>query len=138
MTGLEGLVQNSNDAYNNLMGADSIAKRQNQAALMQQRGIMAGYKDQQFNVNKLDPYNSQAQAAQGLMGAGLQNFMGALDSAGSIAGASTIGDGTGVDNGSGVGSFIRGKRAKKLIDNTNFYDTQNVVDNGEDNPPPIY
>lgn len=80
LSGLSALVQNQNDAYNNLLSQDSAAHQANLANLMNVRSQMAGYKDQEFQMNKLVPFQETAQASQGLQGAGLQNIYGGLES----------------------------------------------------------
>ena len=39
---------------------------------------MATYKDKEFQLNELDPYMNQVQAAEAMKGAGLQNIMGGV------------------------------------------------------------
>lgn len=56
LTGIAGIQQQENKAYSNLASMDAQARVQNQRALMQQRGEMADYKMQQFQVNELNPY----------------------------------------------------------------------------------
>lgn len=80
LTGISSLVQNQNDANLNLLGMDAQARMNNKRYLGQVQSEMAGYKDQQFQLNQLDPYQDKAAAAQGLKGAGLQNVMNSIDS----------------------------------------------------------
>ncbi len=74
LAGLGTLVQNQNDSLMGLASADAAAKQANQQQLMQQRGIMAEYKDKAFDFNKVRPYEAKAAESQALMGAGLQNI----------------------------------------------------------------
>lgn len=94
LTGLSSLMQNSNDAYRNLLSMDAQAKQANQQQLMGQRGIMANYKDKAFDFNKVQPYEAAAQAAQAMQGAGMQNAFGGLSSIGGSlsGGAGGLGD----------------------------------------------
>lgn len=81
LTGLATLTQQGNDANKNLLSMDAAARQQNQQGLMDARTQMAGYKDKQFELNKLLPFQQTAEAAKGLQGSGLQNIMGGLGSA---------------------------------------------------------
>lgn len=81
ISGLAALTQQGNDASKNLLSMDAEARQRNQQGLMDARSQMAGYKDKEFELNKLLPFQAKAQAAQGLMGSGLQNAMGGLQSA---------------------------------------------------------
>lgn len=80
IAGLASLTQQGNDANRQLLSMDAQARQQNQSALMNARTQMAGYKDKDFELNKLLPFQQTAQAAQGLQGSGLQNIMGGLSS----------------------------------------------------------
>lgn len=80
LAGLGSLVQGQQDAYTGLLSADAQAKQQNQQALMQQRGVMADYKDKAFGLNKMEPYQQKVAESQALIGAGLQNIGGGLGS----------------------------------------------------------
>lgn len=80
IAGLASLTQAGNDANKSLLSMDAQARQQNQAGLMNARTQMAGYKDKDFELNKLLPFQQNAQAAQGLQGAGLQNIVGGLQS----------------------------------------------------------
>lgn len=73
LTGLATLNQQQNGAYQNLLAQDSAARLQNQKILMAQRQNMADYKDQQFQLNKLNPYYERTAKNQALEGAGAQN-----------------------------------------------------------------
>jgi len=81
LAGLSALNQQQNDAYGNMLSMDAQARQQNQQLAMQQRGILADYKDQAFQVNKLNPFYEQMAESQGLKGAGLQNIVGGVDMA---------------------------------------------------------
>lgn len=74
LAGIAALNQNQNDAYGNLLSMDSAARMQNKGVLMQQRGVMADYKDQAFQLNKLNPYYEQTAQNQAMIGAGMQNM----------------------------------------------------------------
>jgi hypothetical protein len=78
LAGLSGVVQSQNDAYGNLLSADAQARRENQKLAMQRGDISAQYKDQAFQLNKLNPYYERTAQDQALMGAGMQNIGGAV------------------------------------------------------------
>lgn len=80
VAGIASMAQSQNDALKNLLGMDAQARMQNQANLMQQRSNMAQYQDKAFQINQMEPYMQQAQAAESLKGAGLQNIFGGLTS----------------------------------------------------------
>jgi len=74
LVGLAGMEQAANDAYNNLDVADANARRQNQQGLMQQNQNVAQYRDKQFQLNELEPWQIDMQAASAMQGAGIQNL----------------------------------------------------------------
>ncbi len=80
LTGLATLTQQGNDANKSLLSMDAAAKMENEKKLIDTRSEMAGFKDKQFELNKLLPFQAKSEAAQGLKGAGLQNISGALGS----------------------------------------------------------
>lgn len=75
LAGVEGLAQTETDAYKQLLGMDVAAKRQNIQNLMSQRETMAGFKERQFDINKMQPYLQKYGEAQAMIGAGAQNIM---------------------------------------------------------------
>lgn len=80
LAGIPSVVQSEQDSMNNLMAQDAQQRMQNMQNLQQQRGIMSEYRDKIYQLNQLDPYFAQAQAAQSMKGAGFQNIYGALGS----------------------------------------------------------
>lgn len=86
-------AQGERDAYKGLLSRDAQARLNNIQRLQQTRQVYAQYEDRMFNINELQPYMQEVQGAAALGGAGLQNMMGALQTAamGSIYGA--FGDG---------------------------------------------
>lgn len=81
LAGLGGIVQAQNDAYSNLAAQDAQARQFAGDRLMNARSAVAGYRDKAFDINKMQPYEQQAAAAQALKGSGLQNITGSLDTA---------------------------------------------------------
>jgi hypothetical protein len=75
---IEKAAQGEVDANRNLLSADSAAKFQNINTLMGKRDVMAGYKDKAFEVNEMQPFMAQMQAAQAMKGSGMQNVYGGL------------------------------------------------------------
>lgn len=80
LAGLGGVQQNAVDAYRNMLSMDAQQRQTNELALQGVRSDVAGYKDKQFQINELDPYNQTMAAAEGMQGAGIQNFMGGVTS----------------------------------------------------------
>jgi len=80
LAGLGGVQQNAIDAYRNMLSMDAQQRQVNEQALQGVRSNVADYKDKQFQVNQLDPYNQTMQAAEAMKGAGIQNMMGGVTS----------------------------------------------------------
>lgn len=74
LAGITALGQQQNQGYAQMLSMDAQARRENQRALMQQRGVMADYKDQAFQFNQVNPYYEKLSEAQALQGAGMQNI----------------------------------------------------------------
>jgi hypothetical protein len=94
LSGLGNIVQAQSDAALNLAGADAQAKLSGTQQMMSAKNVLAQYRDKKFDVNQLQPYYEDSDAAAALKGAGLQNMMGAVDSAASagIGLATGVGD----------------------------------------------
>lgn len=76
--GLQSLLRASNDATMNLDVQNALQRNQNRRGLMQQRGILAGQKQNAFDWNEKSKYLAKVAEAQALRGAGAQNLMGAF------------------------------------------------------------
>lgn len=74
LAGLATMNQQQQDAYGNLLSMDAQARQQNQQGLMNQRQVMADYRDQQFQLNKLNPFYEKQAEIEALKGAGIQNI----------------------------------------------------------------
>jgi hypothetical protein len=85
LTGLTDLADTQSQAFKNLMVEDATAKQQNQFAAMQQRNIMASYRDKAFEYNKAQPYENTLAEGQALQGAGMQNIFAGIDEIGGTA-----------------------------------------------------
>lgn len=74
LVGLAGQEQAANDAYGNLDVADANARRQNMGTWMNQNQNVAQYRDKAFQLNQLEPWQMDMQAAAANQGAGIQNL----------------------------------------------------------------
>jgi len=74
LAGVSQLHQQQQSGYQNLLTQDAAARQQNQMGLMQQRQNVAGFRDQAFQFNQVNPYYEDVAKAQGLMGSGIQNI----------------------------------------------------------------
>jgi hypothetical protein len=74
LAGLAAVNQQGIDAYGDLMSKDAQARQQNQKLAMEQRGVMADYKDQAFQLNKLNPYYEKIASREAANGALMQNL----------------------------------------------------------------
>ena len=81
LVGAAELGQTQADAVRNLAVESEKMRRENQRYLGATQSEMAGWKQQQFQANKMQPYMAQVTAAQAMQGAGLQNIWGGASSA---------------------------------------------------------
>tara|TARA_R110002167_G_scaffold6757_6_gene31885 strand:- start:2158 stop:3342 length:1185 start_codon:yes stop_codon:yes gene_type:complete len=81
---VSAIQQNQQDSYSDLLSADVQQRMQNIQTAQNMRNVMAGYKDKAFQMNEMQPYQQDYAEAQGLIGAGMQNFMGGLQSGGQM------------------------------------------------------
>ena len=86
LAGVGALAQTESDALSGMMSMDAQQRMSNIQNLGNVQSEMAGFQDKAFGLNKLNPYMENAEAAQAMKGAGLQNMMGGLDSAVDIIG----------------------------------------------------
>lgn len=90
LAGIAGINQQQNDAYGNMLAIDSQARRENQLGLMSARQNMADYRDQSFQLNRINPYYegiAQRNANQDELFSNLNNA--------AMMGTSGIGSGSG-------------------------------------------
>lgn len=104
---LAGIVRQGNAAMGNLNAQDAAARNKNTLALIQQRGILAGAKQNAWNYNYADKYSENLAKSQALRGAGTQNIAGGLNTLGQagmgmLGGMSGIGKVGGAANGYGA------------------------------------
>lgn len=78
--GLASVVRAGDNATANLNAQQAAARNKNTLALIQQRGILAGAKQNAWNYNYADKYSEQLAKSQALRGAGMQNEAGAANS----------------------------------------------------------
>jgi len=84
LTGIAALNQNQIQGQQDLMSLDAQARMQNQQGLMGQRQNMADYKQQEFQINKLNPYYENIARNEALTGALFQNVNNAVGMGASI------------------------------------------------------
>jgi len=77
---VSAVQQQQEDSYMNLLSADVQQRMQNIQAAQQARQVMAEYKDKAFQINEMEPYVQDYNEAQSLIGSGMQNIMGGLQS----------------------------------------------------------
>lgn len=75
LAGIGAMHQNELDQYRNLLAMDAQARRQNQQNLQGMRGKMATIRDQEFKINKYNPYLQEQQDIRDIQAAGMQNIM---------------------------------------------------------------
>jgi hypothetical protein len=92
LAGIPELVQGQTDQGRQMATQDAQARLINEQNLGAVQSEMAGYRDKAFDVNQLTPYTQKAQAAQALIGAGLQNIGGAVQGAGTAVGQKLYAD----------------------------------------------
>ena len=80
LAGMSGVQQQQNDAYKNLLSMDAQKREENERNLQATRNTMSEYKDKQFQMNEMQPYQDTMAAAEGMQGAGIQNIMGGVTS----------------------------------------------------------
>lgn len=111
LAGVSELNNSVNDGYAKLMTEDANAKMGNMKDLMNARSQVAGYKDQEFQFNKVDPYyegiarkqartaalfqnlNNAASMGMGGMGGGGKSYSGGSEGFGAAGGKSYSGYG---------------------------------------------
>lgn len=76
---LAGVVRAGDNATGNLNAEQAAARNKATLALIQQRGILAGAKQNAWNYNYADKYSEQLAKSQALRGAGMQNEAGAAN-----------------------------------------------------------
>jgi len=91
LVGAAGVQASATQGYKDLLAMESSARVANQRQLMQQRDVMAGYKDLAWKTNVFDPATEQRKQAQANVGAAMQNI-----------GAAATYTGQGISNQQGV------------------------------------
>jgi hypothetical protein len=82
---LNNILQSSNDATLHLDVQDAAARRNNMLLAMQQRGILAGQKQNKWDYDKRQVYDQKYQNRQRLIGAGIQNIVGGAQTAAGLS-----------------------------------------------------
>lgn len=125
---LPGIQQQSNDALLGLDVKDAQARMANQQQLYGINSQVAGYKDKQWGINKMQPYERDYNYAQSLMGMGNQNLYGGIDKL--LGGAGQM-----IDSGGKTGQQIKGKKSTNSGDPTYYNGYNSGSDFGTiDNP----
>lgn len=78
IAGISSLVRQGIDASRDLASMDAQQRLMNEQVAMQQRGIMANYKDKAWDWNERQRFEENARAKQALAGAAMQNVTGAF------------------------------------------------------------
>lgn len=73
LVGAAGVQASATEGYKQLLAMESQARVQNQQQLMQQRDVMAGYKDLEWKTNVFDPATEMRKQGDANLGAGIQN-----------------------------------------------------------------
>ncbi len=89
LAGLAGVQQTAVDAYRNMLSMDAQQRQLNEQNLQRTRGVVAGFKDKQFDYNEAQPYDQTMAAAEGMIGSGIQNTFGGIQ-AGSQMGLDAV------------------------------------------------
>jgi len=120
----------------NLLSADVQQRMQNIQTAQSMRQTMAQYRDKAFEINEMQPYEQKYAEAQSLIGAGMQNFMGGLQTVGQ---AKMLEDAAGLGGESksfgqtAVGGFLQNQiqniQNRRAIRNTDLGSMGPVVDN---------
>lgn len=90
---LPGIQQQSNDQLLNLDIKDAQARKANENQLYGINSQVAGYKDKQWDINKMQPYQRDYNYNMGLLGAGNSNMLAGADKL--LGGAGLLIDGKG-------------------------------------------
>lgn len=81
LSGLAGIQLNSNIASRGLLEAEAGDQIRRDAIFRRSLGVMAGYQDKKWQLNKFDPYMNKAATKSALIGGGLQNISGGVGGA---------------------------------------------------------
>lgn len=79
LSGLNGIQLQSNIASRGLMEAEAGDYIRRENNLRRSLGVMAGYQDKQFQLNKYEPFQDAARTKAALIGGGLQNLSGGVN-----------------------------------------------------------
>lgn len=94
LMGIEAANDMQNQGYANMLSMDAQARQANRDKLYGLRSTMGGYKDQAFQLNKLNPYYEETARNESMMGAGMQNVSQGFQ-AGNTGGGGNYGSGSG-------------------------------------------
>lgn len=74
LVGAAGVQASATEGYKDLLAMESAARVANQRQLMQQRDVMAGYKDLEWKTNVFDPATEFKKQSSANVGAAMQNI----------------------------------------------------------------
>lgn len=80
LSGLAGIQASTNAAARGILANEASDRFRRVANLQRSLGLMSQYKDKEFDINEMQPYQDKARTKAALVGGGLQNlFSGAGD-----------------------------------------------------------
>lgn len=79
------IVANANSGANSLMVSADAERRRRLSELQNMQQVLAGFRDQEFQLNKFAPYSDMYQESRQRIGAGQQNLFSALNGLSSIS-----------------------------------------------------
>jgi len=79
LSGLAGIQMNSNIAARGLMGAEAGDQMRRDDIFRRSLGVMAGYQDKKWELNKMQPYQDAARTKAALIQGGLTNLAGGVN-----------------------------------------------------------
>lgn len=82
---ISSIVANAGASANSLMASADAERRRRLSELQNMQQVLAGYRDQEFQMNKFAPYSDLYQESRQRIGAGQQNLFSALNGLSSIA-----------------------------------------------------
>ena len=99
LRGMAGIGQEQREMNKNLLSMDVQVRQQNMLQATNQRSLLAQKKDEQWSINKYQPYMQKKNALEAQKGAGIQNMFGGLATVGQ-AGMNAFSLGGGLGGGS--------------------------------------
>lgn len=79
LSGLSGIQLNSNIAARGLMESEAVDRARREAIFRRSLGVMAGFQDKKWQLDKYEPFQDAARTKAALVGGGLQNLAGGVN-----------------------------------------------------------